>query len=255
MPKSLDYRRRLLNVVNAYLDPADASHGRADRLIARLYHDHFSRNSQTVNDLVWGGFVQALTDSEFSENAEYLRQTRETLAHGSPEIHRAYLSYDFRPDFTYIERDWHMRLGELGAWLQTQPFPWLQGGPLPANDESAATQSKYETRAQAITELSAHSPPPAHLGEEKLYHFIMRSASAVLTGINPWYSMRCGYLAAAAPLTEYHWNPADPNDRYKPIDAGPSVDWAVRALRAIALQEWIWMTWQIAAGAYLVSLH
>ena len=254
MPKPLDYRRRLLNVVNAYLDPADTSHVRADRLIDRLYHDHFRHNSQTIDDLVWGGFVQELTDSEFSENPTYLQQTRDALALGSPELHRAYLNYDFRQEFTDVERDWHAQICDLAAWLQTKPFPWLQSGPLPADDELGA-HAEYEQRVSVITELSAQSPPPAHVGEEKLYHFVMRTASAVLTGINPWYAMRCGYLAAGGAYTEFHWNPADPDDRYRPIDAGMSVDWAARALRAITLQDWVWMTWQITATSYLVSLH
>jgi hypothetical protein len=253
MPKPLDYRRRLLAIVDAFMDPSDGSHTRACRRVNRLYHDP-RRRLQTIDDLVWGGFVSELTDSVFYEQLEYLQQTRETLVHGSPELHRAYLSYDFRSDFTAVERDWHAHLCELAAWLQTQPFPWLQSDPLPLGDESAA-QSEYERRVQAITALSARTPPPAHVGEEKLYHFVTRTDSAVLAGINPWSSTRYGYLAAAVPYTAYQWNPADPNDRFRPIDAGTSVAWAVRALQAITLHGWVWMTWQVTASSYLVSLH
>lgn len=253
MPKPLDYRRRLLAIVDAFMDPADASQTRADRLINRLYHDP-RRRLQTIDDLVWGTFVSELTDSLFYEDSEFLRQTRETLAHGSPELYRAYLSYDFRSDFSAVEQDWHTQLCELAAWLQTQPFPWLQTDPLPYGDDSAP-QSEYVRRVQTITELSARTPPPDHLGNEMLYHFVMRTASAVLTGIDPWYSTRYGYLAVASPYTAYHWNPADPDGRYRPTDASASVAWAARALRAISLQDWIWMTWQVTATAYLVSLH
>ena len=51
MPKSLDYRRRLLAIADAFMDPADVSHTRAYRLVNRLYHDP-RRRSQTIDDLV-----------------------------------------------------------------------------------------------------------------------------------------------------------------------------------------------------------
>ena len=152
----------------------------------------------------------------------------------------------FRPDFSDVERDWHAQLCELTAWLQNVA--------LPQQDESAA-QSEYERHVRTITALSARTLPPAHIGEEKLYHFVMRTASAVLVGIDPWYSARYGYLAAAAPLTAYHWKPAAPNNCYRPIDAGPSIAWAARALQAITLQDWVWMTYQITVISYVVSLH
>lgn len=253
MPKPLDYRRLLLTIVDAYLDPADVSHIRADRFVSRLYHDP-RRRLQTIDDLVWGGLVSQLTDSLFSEDRGYLYQTRETLKHGSPELHRAYLSYDFRPDFTAVERDWHAQLCQLAAWLQTSPFPQLQREPLPHGVESAA-RSEYERRVQAIAALSARTPPPAQVGEETLYHFVMRTAEAVLAGINPWDTARYGYLAAAVPYTAYHWNPADPADRFRPIDADTSVARAGRALQALTLHGWVWMTWQVTASSYLVSLH
>lgn len=250
MPKPLDYRRRLLAIVDAFMDPADLSHTRGIRLINRLYRDP-RRRLQTIDDLVWGGFVSELTDSDFYENPEYLQQARETLARGSSELHRAYLSYDFRPDFSDVERDWHAQLCELAAWLQNIHLPLGDG---------LVAQSEYERHVHAITTLSARTPPPTHMGEEKLYHFIMRIVSAVLVGIDLRYSdlrnfTQYEYLAAAAPLTAFHWNPADPNDRYRPIDANPSVAWATRALRAITLQDWVWMTCQITATSYVVSLH
>jgi len=253
MLKPLDYRRRLLTIVDAFIDPADVSHARAYRLVNRLYHDLRCR-SQTIDDLVWGTFVRELTDSVFSENPSYLRTTRETLAHGSPQLRRAYLSYDFRPKFTAEERGWHTQLEDLAAWLQIKPFPWLQHDPLPYNEEGTP-QAEYEQRVQANYTLSKRTPPPANVGEETLYHFVIRTAAAVLTSIDPWYSTRYGYLAVGGPYTAYHWNPSDPADRYRPLDAGASVDWATRALRAVTLQGWVWFTWQVTAASYLVSLH
>lgn len=252
--KPLNYRRRLLTILNAFLDPADASHARARHLVSRLYHDPRRRGLQTIDDLVWGTFVSELTDPDFSENAAYLQATRETLRHGSPDLHRAYLSYDFRSYFTEVERDWHRQLEELAAWLQTEPFPDIIAGSLPRS-QNAVAQAAYEQRILTIRAVSAQTPPPAELGEEMLYHLILRTASAVLTAIDPFYSARYGYLAAAGPYTAYHWDRANPAAHHRPIDAGASVAWASRALRAITLHDWVWWTWQVTSTSYLVSLH
>jgi hypothetical protein len=253
MPKLLAYRRRLLAIVNAFLDPTEASHTRARHLLKRLYHDP-RRRSQTVDDLVWGTFVSELTDADFCEDAAYLQATRNTLLHGSPELHRAYLSYDFRPLFSEVERDWHTQLQELAAWLQTQPFHDITAESL-ARSERTAAHAEYEQHIQVIRTLSEHSPVPAHVGEEMLYHLILRTASAVLSTIDAFYSARYGYLAAAGPYTAYHWNPAQPAALRCPIDASDSVSWASRALQAITLHDWVWWTWQVTSTSYLVSLH
>lgn len=254
MTKPLNYRRRLLAIVDALMDPSTASHGRAHRLIKRLYQDP-RRNSLSIDDLVWHWLLNKLSDVSLTTDPQAsLREIRETLMHGSPMLHRAYLSYDYRPDFTEAERDWHARLTELASWLLSMPFPVQARGPLPEDDETTP-QAEYERRVRAIRMLAEQTPPPTHLGEETLYHFILRTADATLTSINPNGTIRTGYLVAASPYTEYHWDPAQPSAPHRPPDAGASVDWATHALRAVTMRDWVWLTWQITAGSYLVSLH
>lgn len=253
MPKPLDYRRRLLRIVDAFSDPTDTAHAHALRLIDRLKHDR-RRGLQSIDDLVWGTLISELSDSLFFNDPDFLHTTRETLLHGSPELHRAYLNYDFRPDFTDVEREWHTQLTELATWLLTRPFPLTPHGPLPRDDETTS-QAEYERRAHAIRELSDRTPPPAYVGEEALYHYILRTASTALTSINPWGSSRLGRLVMDGQYTEYHWDPENPAASRYPPDADISIEWAERALRAVTLQGWVWFTWQITRDAYLVSLH
>lgn len=253
MPQPLNYRRRLLAVVDAFLDPSESSHARAHRLIKRLYQDP-RRSVTTIDGLVWHRLLDALSESAFSTDpANLWRTVHDTLTHGSLELHRAYLSYDYRPEFTDEEGEWHARLTDLASWLQTRPFPVQQRGLLPRGDESAP-QAEYERRVRAIQALAERTPMPTHLGEETLHHFIMRTAAAVLTGINSWQSTRLGYLVVATPYTEYHWDPANPKDA-RPPNADASVEWSARALRAVTMQDWVWLTWQITASSYLVSVH
>ncbi|WIG58963.1 MAG: hypothetical protein OJF49_001710 [Ktedonobacterales bacterium] len=242
MPNHLDYRRRLLSIVTAFQDPTAADHVRARRLVERLYHDP-RRRLQTLDDLVWGGFVSELTDSVFYELPEYLQATREVLLHGSTELHRAYLSFDFRSDFTEVEHNWHAQLLDLAVWLQRGVF-----------DNAGASQAEYERRVETISALSHLTPPPPHVGEETLYHYILRTAEAVLTGIESRSFGQIPYLVAAAPWVQVYWNPDNANDRPWP-DATASVSWAERALRSIIRQEWVWVTWQITNAAYLISIH
>lgn len=245
MPRTIQYRRRLLAIVSAFQDPSEVSQADAHQLVKRLYHD---RRVQTIGDLVWGGYVSALTDSVFYENAEYLEHTRQTLLRGSPELYRTYLNYDFRPDFSEVEREWYARLVEVVAWLRANPFPDFP--------DRMAGEQEYERRIEAGRVLQARTPPPVDLASEMLYHLVLRTASSVVTGVSPSDSHRQGYLAAAAPLTIYHWDPAEPDERchFMP-DARESVAWAERALGAIALQGWLCVTCQITPNAYLVSLH
>jgi hypothetical protein len=244
-PAPLNYRRRLLAIVNAFLEPADPTHARADRLVDRLYHDPRRRLQfgQTVNELIWGDLISQLTDFVFYEQPGYLQETRNTLLHGSSELHRAYLCYDFRDQFSGVEREWRDRASTLAQWLQSSQFT-----------DPDALLAEYERQTTPIKELSARSPLPKNLGDETLYHLLLRMASDVICGINPRYSARFGYLATSVPWTLMQCPMAD--ERVHPCpDAGPSVVWAERALRAIVAEDWVWMTWQVTDKAYLVSLH
>lgn len=253
MPKPLNYRRRLLAIVDTYLDPTDISHARAHLLLHRLAHARRFR-FHTIDEMVWSGFASELNDSLFNRDAAYLHQTRQTLLHGSPELHRTYLRYDFRSFFTEVERDWHNQLLELAAWLQTKPFSEVADDLLPISSDWEP-QAEYERRVQAVRAVSDQTPPPPQIGEETLYHFILRTAEAVLTAIHPFYSARFSFLVVAPPFTAYNWDRSNPTAHQYLIDAEASIAWASRALKAISLQDWVWLTWQVTATSYVVSLH
>lgn len=210
MTRPLNLRRALLAAVDAFLEASPPSLAKAHRLVARCYA---ARRFVSLNEIVWGGIIVALTDFEHYENVHHLREYRNLLAAGSSEIHRAYLNHDCSADFTAEERIWHEQLAELLDFLQDFPFP----------DAEAATKS-YEQRVVRIGQSVLLSPPPSQLGEEMIYHLILRDVSAVLTTLDLRLSLLLGRLVPAAPLTAF---PPQTNDwRERMPDASGSLDWA-----------------------------
>lgn len=115
MMPNIKYRRRLLTIIELLLEGTPEARARAMRLRDRLYLTH---RRHTINDVVWGGYVSELTDSVFFDDTDYPKATRKMLRHGSTEVHRAYLNYDFRPDFSDVEQVWLGNLLDLAAWLE-----------------------------------------------------------------------------------------------------------------------------------------
>ncbi len=152
-PAPLNYRCRLLTIVNAFLDPADPTHARAQRLADRLYHDS-NRLVQTIDYVVWNGLVSQLTDCVFYGSPAYLQETRNTLTNGSPELHRAYLRYDFRDQISEAEREWHTQSHDLARWLLAFPFSDREGG-----------IAEYARRNETIKQFAARSTAPRTLGK------------------------------------------------------------------------------------------
>lgn len=240
MPRPLNIRRTLLTAVDAFIEGSPASLAKAHRLVARC--DHACRTF-TLNNVVWGRFISALMDSYFYEDAPTLRKYRSLLAAGSHEIYRKYLNHDFAWVFTPEEHVW---LGLLHGMLD-----FLSGFPFP--DRDAAVQ-EYKRRVEEIKQSMLQSPPPPRLEDETIYHLILREVSTILVNVNLLYSLlRSTHLVPRTPYSSIGPQPYDGRDDTP--DVSGDVEWARRALRSIAEQGWLLITWQVTPTHYRLSFH
>ncbi|MGH2486197.1 MAG: hypothetical protein ACRDHE_09315 [Ktedonobacterales bacterium] len=93
-----------------------------------------------------------LTDSIVYDERSQLLVFRTVLTAGSNIIQRAYVNYDFRPDFSPGEQTWHTHLRDALDVLERFPF----------DDMDAATAS-YNALVSKITAAAEESlPPPTH---------------------------------------------------------------------------------------------
>jgi hypothetical protein len=240
LARPLNIRRTLLAAVDDFIEASPAALAKAHRLVARCYD---ARRSFTLDDVVWDGIIMALTDSVFYEHLPTLREYRALLAVGSPEIRRAYLNFDFSPDFTPEERAWLGKLNDLLDFLGGFPFP----------DRDAALQ-EYERRVEEIKQSMLQSPPPKRLGDETIYHLILREVSTILINVNLRYSLlRSTHLVPRAPYSSFPPQPDEGRDDTPDISG--DLDWARRALRSIVEQGWLLLTWRVTPEHYHLALH
>lgn len=240
MTRPFNIRRTLLAAVDGFLEASPASLAKAHRLVARCYH---ARRYTSLDEVVWGPLIMELTDSVFYEDRPTLHRYRALLAEGTPEIHRVYLNFDFRPDFTAVERVWYESVLDLLDFLGGFPFPEM---------DSALRQ--YERRMAEIEQSMRQSPPPKRLGEEMIYHLILREVSAILLHVDLRYALlRSTHLVPRAPYSSMPPQPEVGRDDMP--DIAGDLDWARRALGSIVEQGWLLLTWQVTPDHYLLSLH
>jgi hypothetical protein len=236
-------RRMLLSALDAFLEGTPASLARAHRLIEDARRGWLAA---TLDDLVYGFPLTALTDSDFYDSPDYLRETREDLSGRTGTIHHAYVNYDYRPDFTPTEHVWFDRLRALHTFLARFPF---------AGDDSDAVAEVYEQRVEEISRLAAASPPPVHPGDERLHHLALREATALLTTIEliPGALRHYTHPIPRATYTAYRGWQADVRERVPNLSGAlPAAD---RLLRAIVAEGWLIITYQLTPAHYVVSFH
>src|SRR5579884_2691776 len=103
MPKKIMYRRELLRAIDAFLEGTPSSLAQAHRTVQRCYAAMHGEDV-TLNDITWGFFIKALTDSVYYTSEPFLREAREMLlGHASRPIARTIFGHDYRPFFTADE--------------------------------------------------------------------------------------------------------------------------------------------------------
>jgi hypothetical protein len=237
MARHVNYRRRLLAAVDAFLEQTPQSRTRAHRLVRACGK---SLKPFTLNSLTWGPTVSALRDSLYFENPTYLFHVRTALREGSQSIHRVYMRRDFRADLTAEEQAWLVELWELLAFLRR--FPALEVQPATA---------EYEARSAHVVAAQGRTSTPTTLGDETLYHLLLREVTAILTGINLQQSLRrYRYLVPAAPYSRLD----DTEARQVEPDVSLNITWASNALRAIRGEYQLLMMWQVTGMQAVIVL-
>jgi hypothetical protein len=237
MARHVNYRRSLLAAVDAFLEQTPQSLARAHRLVRAC---NKSLKPFTLNNITWGPTVSTLRDSLYFENPAYLSNLRTVLREGSQTIHRVYMRRDFRADLTTEEQEWLVELWELLAFLRR--FPAL---------EVQSATVEYEERSARVVAAQGRASTPTALGDEKLYHLLLREVTVILTGINLQQSLRrYRYLVPAAP---YSWLD-DTEARQMEPDVSLNVTWASNALRAISGEYQLLMTWQVKGMQAVIVL-
>ena len=253
MPRRIRYRRRLLQAVDAFLEGTPSSLVRAQDIIQRCDAAlHSDAKEATLDQIIWDLFIRTLGDSVFYQNEAYLREAQKILlGHSSQSIARTGISEDFRSHFTLDEAEWHAQLMSLADFLIGIPFAEIHEATyqvwqskdtwatmrkvIPEAIQAEKVEAEYRQRKSSIEAIAAQCPPPEDIGDEKIYHLVLREVTNLLTGIavgGP--AVYCGYPILAGPFTAY----GDATDLAPGISAyvlnmSESLVWAKRALEAL----------------------
>ena len=138
MSRRIVYRRQLLRAVEVFLEGTSSSRERAQRIVERCERMLRTQSKTfTLDQIVWSGFFQALTDSVYSESLEYLRDVRKMLLGYAPQrIERVGFRQDFRTLFTVDEMEWYTQLVNCTEFLAAIPFAQIHDATFPAWEKS-----------------------------------------------------------------------------------------------------------------------
>lgn len=240
--ESFDYRRHLLWAVRGFQRGTPTARLRAERIVAACPHT----KAFTIADIVWDSIRAALTVPLVQVDSEYLEQLNEFLSVSSRVIRQGYLRYDLRSEMTVQELECYQHLHELVEFLESFPFA--------DHDDPLA---EYTRRCAAIkptlaTLSSTMSASGQTNVDETVYHLVLREVAAVALNIDIRWSMLDGnHLVPAAQyvdVSSYRRPPFPP-------DATNSVTWARKALRAIAGEDWLYLSWQLSDSGVQFAVH
>lgn len=278
MARRILYRKQLLKAVEAFLEGTPSSLVQAHRIIHRCYVDINSEAKRaTLDDIVWHFFVVALTDSVFYENIRFLQETRQKLlGHSSSTISSiAIFGNDYRGDFTADEAEWYAQLMSMLNFLMEIPFAQMHEATAQARRDKETWASmcanipevaraeqidqEYEQRKSLIEDISVKSPCPENVGDEKIYHLVLREVTGFLTTIRAGRTaVYFGYPALDVGYTDYRSSRPSPRD---PTDATENLTWAKKSLDAIAGKESLFISWRLSkattfgSDVLFVSMH
>jgi hypothetical protein len=267
----INYRRDLLQVVEAFLEKTPSATIHAQQIVEHCrtaLYDEF--DGETIDQLIWGGILGALTDTMFYESETYLHETRQfLLGHSLKNMVRAIISEDYRPYFTRDEAEWYRQLLDMTVFLIAFPFAKIHELFLLTQQQKDSSldlihalseakeleekgEEEYQRRKDLIAALFARIPLSDNIGDEKVHHMVLREVMNIVTGIRLERSASLyGHPTALPPFV----------GEGNKIDMSESIVWAQRALNAIAGNGTILLSWRLSkaltfdADVLLVSLH
>ena len=258
MVKPIFYRKQVLEAVEAFLEETPSASAHAAYLIQQCYDElSLEEKYMTLDDIVFGFFVRALTDSVFYENKTFLLEVREILrGHSSHSIERSVFCLDCRPYFTVNEGEWYMQLVSLVHMLTTFPFGKIYEASHQARQQkeswdamcthipeiirAAQTNEEYVQKTRLIEAIVAKSPSPGDFGDEKIYHLVLREVTTLLTGLDIGKAAAFfGYPILKIPHSRF-------GSRTEPVDMTASIRWTEKVLKALAGEGELFLCWYLS---------
>jgi hypothetical protein len=242
MSSQIDYRKRFLHIVETFLEGTPSSIGHGLRALERMPRP----DTSSLNGLMWGPYFSMLSDCEYHQSREFLRQLQGELSGASRSAQRTYLNYDFRPEMTTEEHDWYLAVESLLVFVRE-----MAGAPekvMPSSPE--ALTAAYQRRTTEINEIMERQPTAALIGDERIPSFVLHQVSTVITNLDILTSKHRGFLI---PDGIYSSFVAYPNNRFAP-NASACLDWAERAMQAISGRGWLLIMWQVRGACPVFSL-
>ena len=279
MPKKILYRRQLLQAVEAFLEGTPSSRMRAQRRIQRCYVDINSEAKRaTLDDIIWSFFIVTLTDSVFYEDKDFLQETRNMLlgsSYSPSSSRKIVFGDDYRVSFSADEMEWYIQLVSMVDFMLKVPFeqiyqateqsrqrnePWTtMRRSIPEAARAEQIDEEYMQRKMLIEEISSRSLFPENIGDEKIYHLILRVGTDLLANMRVGKAAAYfGYPTFEAAYTDYRNSLSSGPKR---VNAMESIQWAKRCLDAIAGKGDLFISWRLSkaatfdADALLIFLH
>lgn len=240
MNRNVNYRSLLLKAVGLFLEQTPSAQARALRDVRRCLRMEIPFS---LDSIVWGGAISALTDEVYNTNIPYLLALRDKLTGGSSTRARTYINYDILEEFTSSERLWYEKAHELLIFLQGFSF---------TDTDTMNTEEKIQTYRHMATELRVigdHESTVSPWGTETIYHLVLREVTEIVTHIDLELSLQqFGYFIPQTPYSTISEESNHPN-------IGETLTWARKALDAIAGKAWLLVTWQITPDQVHLSFH
>lgn len=268
MPERNSYRRQVLQAIESFLEGTPSSRVQAQHSIQHCFAElHTEAMEDTLDRMIWRSFVAPLTDSVYYESEEYLREVREILRGQSLQnLATIGIGDDFRPSFTAEEAEWYVQLVRMVDFLTAIPFAQIHAATfqawqdretwtttrkiIPEALQAEEIEKQYQQRKALIEAIAARNPPPENMGEEKIYHFVLREITALITGMN--VGGPAVYHGYPIPCVPYSGSS---------VDMSESILWSKRALEALSGNGGLLLSCRLSkassfgADVLLISLH
>jgi len=108
---------------------------------------------------------------------------------------------------------------------------------IPEVIQAQELEKEYQQRKDAIEAIAVRTPPPKNIGDEKIYHLVLRVVTLVVTSIQvDEPAIHFGYPILRPPYCGLE------------LDLSDSIAWSKRALDALAGEGGIFTTWCLSSA-------
>ncbi|GCE14131.1 hypothetical protein [Tengunoibacter tsumagoiensis] len=268
-------RKQLLEGVKAFLENSASADKRATTIIQHCY-DFLSTEEKllTLDEMVWRFLAVELSDSVFYQNKTYLQELYDILTgKKSHNFSRCVFQEDYQCYFTNDEREWFTALEELAHFITSIPYEkvyQMRGQTHKREGDRTSEENNhsmalsideiddnYQTKKERVESLSKNCPSPVSIGDEKIYHLLLREITTILTGLTIGKAVAAfGYPIADGSFSRYG----------DVVSSGPfnmteNLLWANKALEVLLGKRALFLSWRWSIDplsdteSLLISIH